>query len=171
MKSPVIMQFASKIGPFDVCLIHHFARLGLAVVFVLAGMAKLSDIPEFATQVGAFGLVYDEWVLPAAWIIALGELVAGLALAINLRGSPYFLIMLLGLFVAVLAYGISLGLDISCGCFGPGYHVSLRTQLFIDMGLLVWSGFVLWSGKRCRTRTLGARAALCSFAGQQAPPP
>ena len=47
-------------------------------------------------------------------------------------------VLLLGVFIGTLLYGIGMGLDIECGCLGPGYHVSLMTQLTIDLGMLVW---------------------------------
>ena len=53
--------------------------------------------------------------------------------------------MLLLTFIGVLTYGIGLGLDIDCGCLGPGYHVSLRTQLLIDAGLVLCCGLVYWT--------------------------
>lgn len=123
-------------------------------MFVFSGIAKLGDVSEFAKNVGDFGLVYDAWVVPTAWSISLLELAFGVGLVMNLRGSLAGVLILLGVFIGTLLYGMGAGLDIECGCFGPGHRVSLKTQLSIDLGLLVWCGFVHWSRKRCGLRTI-----------------
>ena len=132
--------------------VHHFARLALALVLIAAGTAKLWDIPHFALRLGDFGLVYDPLVVPAAWSVALAELFIGLALVFNVRGGLTCALLLFLVFIGVLAYGILLGLDIECGCFGPGFHVELHSQLLIDLALICWCGFVHWSRKEVRTR-------------------
>lgn len=157
--------------PLFVPILHHVTRLGLAVVFVFAGFVKLGDISEFAVQVGKFGLVYDTMVLPVAWAVALAEVLAGSALAFNVRGSLSFVTILLVVFVAALVYGIALGLDIDCGCFGPAYHVDLKTQLFLDLGLLVWCGIVFRTAKRYRARTGAARGTSPTDAHMPEPTP
>ena len=80
----------------------HSTRLGLALVFVLAGFTKLSDIPEFAARLGDFGLVHDALVLPTAWTVGVVELLSGLALAVNLRGSLGCVLFLLVVFVIMV---------------------------------------------------------------------
>ncbi len=50
-------------------------------------------------------------------------------------------------FMAVLAYGIAIGLDIQCGCFGIGHRTSLGQQLLTDFALLSWSLLIFWSCK------------------------
>lgn len=135
----------------------HFARVGLAAVFIIAGSVKLWDISAFAASVGDFGLVYDPLVYPTAWTIAGAELLTGLALAVNLRGSFLVALALLGLFIGVLSFGVWMGLDIHCGCFGPGYHVSLKQQLFTDAGLLLWWAVVYAAHKRYRITSVSPR--------------
>ena len=121
---------------------YHLLRIALGLLFVSTAILKLADIAEFAHQLGAFGIVADELVPATAWLVSLSELAVGLALAVNLRGSLTVVFCLLMLFIGVLAYGIALGLDIDCGCFGPGYHVSLKTQFTIDLGLLFFCCFI-----------------------------
>lgn len=135
-------------------LLHHVTRIGVALVFVGAGVLKLSNMPEFASRLGDFGIVHDALVVPVAWAIVLAELLLGVALALNLRGSLAGVLLLLGLFVGVLLYGIMLGLDVECGCFGPGYGVSLQAQLAVDAGLVVLCGIVYWSRRKGRIQTV-----------------
>ena len=132
--------------------LHHTLRILLAMVFLVAGSVKLIDMAKFTESVGDFGLVPDWFVLNTAWLVVLSEFTIGASLAFNLRGSLVGVLVLLGLFVGVLVYGIALGLDIQCGCFGPGFHVSLQTQLLIDTGLVILAGAVYWSGALCRSQ-------------------
>ncbi len=132
--------------------LHHTLRLLLALVFLVSGSVKLIDMAKFTESVGDFGLVPDWFVLTTAWLVVLSELAIGASLAFNLRGSLLGVMVLLGVFLGVLIYGIVLGLDIQCGCFGPGYHVNLKTQLFIDLGLAILVGAVYWSGALCRIK-------------------
>ncbi len=127
------------------------------MVFLVAGSVKLIDMAKFTESVGDFGLVPDWFVLNTAWLVVLSEFTIGASLAFNLRGSLVGVLVLLGLFVGVLVYGIALGLDIQCGCFGPGFHVSLQTQLLIDIGLVILASAVYWSGALCRSQRSNAR--------------
>jgi len=142
------------VKPASFQIFHHCLRVALGSVFVFAGIVKLGDVSGFAVSVGNFGLVYDGLVVPTAWSISLLELVFGVGLVINLRGGLTGVLLLLGVFIGILLYGMWIGLDIECGCFGPGHRVSLKTQLRIDLGLLGWCGLVHWSRKRCGIRTI-----------------
>ena len=119
-------------------------RLPLAALFVYAGTVKLFGISEFGQKVSEFGLVLDPLVTPTAWSVGIAEVLTGVALAANLRGSLAAVTLLLCVFIGVLIYGIALGLDMSCGCLGPLYRPSLPQQLAIDLGLLLWCGAIYW---------------------------
>ena len=126
------------------------ARLLLALVFVVAGISKAVAPNQFAQQVGDFGLVYDSLVVPTAHAIIVAELLVGFALLIRLRGSLTAATTILLAFISVLTYGIVLGLDIECGCFGPAVRVSLKTQLVTDCGLLLVCVIIYWSDQSSR---------------------
>ena len=93
--------------------------------------------------------MFDGIVTPVAWAVALGEVLSGAALACNLRGSLTCVLAFLGMFIAVLTYGILLGLDIDCGCFGARLKLPLQTQLVIDLVLVLWCGMVYGSRLKC----------------------
>jgi uncharacterized membrane protein YphA (DoxX/SURF4 family) len=118
-------------------IVNFLARLCLGLVLVVAAVSKLLDVKDFAQRVGDFGLVYDALVTPTAWAIVLAELLIGISLLMHLWGSLASAVALLLLFMSVLIYGLALGLDVECGCFGPAVHVSLGTQLVTDFGLLL----------------------------------
>jgi hypothetical protein len=81
------------------------------------------------------------WILPTAVFLSVTEVAAGFGLLMDIRGSLTIITGLLILFMAVLSYGIRMGLDIDCGCFGPqdpeskAFH-GLWAALFRDMIML-----------------------------------
>ena len=128
-------------------------RIPLGMLFVAAGVVKMIYLPDFIVAVGEFGVVPDSLVAFSAGSICIAEILAGLGVALGSRIGPVALGMLLVVFMTVLAYGIYLGLDIDCGCLGPDYHVSLSTQLLIDVGLIAWCGACCWTGQSVRRST------------------
>jgi uncharacterized membrane protein YphA (DoxX/SURF4 family) len=120
---------------------YHTARWGLAGLFIFSGLTKLVDPVRFAQLIEAYGLLPDMLVLPAAVMLSVGEVVAGACLIFNVPGSLTVIALLLALFMAVLGYGIWLGLDVDCGCFGPddpeaqAFH-GLRPALYRDVAIL-----------------------------------
>jgi len=131
-------------------LLYHALRLLLVVVFVWSGVSKGLAPLDFASTVGAYGLLPDALILPAAAGMILLELVAGGGLFFDKRGSLTIITLMMVLFLAVLGYGIHLGLDIDCGCFGPddpeaeAFH-DLRGAFRRDLLLLLAIGYLyLW---------------------------
>ncbi|MCA9213897.1 MAG: hypothetical protein KDB27_12585 [Planctomycetales bacterium] len=110
----------------------------LALLFLYSGAVKMYRLPQFARSVGEFGIVLDGLVKPTAAIVCVIEL--GLAFVLW-QQRPWAMAatatLLVG-FLGVLLYGVSIGLDIECGCFGSGYEIKIKQQLGIDIFLLVW---------------------------------
>ena len=129
-------------------ILHFCARLCLGLVLIVAAVSKSFDLNQFAQRVGDFGLVHDALVTPSASAIVIAELLTGIVLILHVRGSLICSVALLLLFISALTYGIALGLDIECGCFGPGVHVNLGTQLLMDFGLLLVCAIIYWSDEQ-----------------------
>ena len=100
--------------------IEQLSRWFLAGVMIFAAIPKLFDPISFAAVVGAYGLLPDFLLVPAAVLLPLCELLAAFLLIRERRSGLWISAILMSLFIAVLSYGIWLGLDIDCGCFGPG---------------------------------------------------
>lgn len=121
--------------------IYILIRCIIGIIFIYAGITKLVDPKVFAVLIDAYGIVPEVLIIPVAIGLPLLEIISGIALIFDIRGSLTIITALLMIFIAVLAYGISIGLDIDCGCFGPGdpeakaYH-GLRTTLYRDIILL-----------------------------------
>lgn len=120
---------------------HLLFRYLIACVFVLAGTVKLFFFKEFAHSIGDFGIVFDSLTYPTATTICILELFIGIGLIFASRIAVTAAIALLTVFIAVLGYAKWLGLDIDCGCFGPGYRVPLLIQMLLD--IIILAGLVL----------------------------
>ena len=121
-------------------------RWGLGAIFIYAGGTKLLTPEIFAVLIEAYGIVPDALLIPVAIMLPLMEVIAGIGLLFDIRGSLAIFTMLLVLFIAILGFGITMGLDVDCGCFGPqdpeaeAFH-GLRLSLHRDLVLL--AGVVL----------------------------
>lgn len=138
-------------------------RIVLAVIFLAAAYAKLkpqTDTPwsvasvktslsMFAMQVDSYQLLPETQVSLAAHLLPPFELVLGLWLlsGIALRFSSLLTTILLGGFFAVMVRTFALGLEINCGCFGPGERLGPKTLLrdgsLLALSLLVTAGAFL----------------------------
>lgn len=125
-------------------------RLALAGAFLLAGVIKLADPAVLAVTIKAFGILPASWAGPLSVALPVVEVLAALGLLFDLRGSLGVIALLLLVFIAVLAWGLHLGLDIDCGCYGPSdpearAFSSLRTAFNRDLVMLAGAGFCyLW---------------------------
>ena len=122
--------------------VERLCRWLIAGVMIFAAVPKLSDPVSFAEVVGAYGLLPDFFVFPAALLLPLIELAAAFLLIKGRSSGLWIAAILMLLFIAVLSYGIWLGLDIDCGCFGPGDAAgsafsNLRTALVRDLLLCI----------------------------------
>jgi len=135
-------------------------RLGLALIFVYAGLVKLVDPKAFARAISPYGLV-PEALLP---VVAVGlpilETLVGIALAFEIRGSLAVVSGLLVIFAFVVWYGALKDLSIDCGCFGRDEIVSqgnLRRAFQRDLGLIGVASFLYVA------RRLGFRSRVLSY--------
>ena len=120
-------------------------RLALAVIFLVAAYAKLKpqapvpwtmgsmrvSLSMFAMQVDSYQLLPPVLVSPAAHFLPPFELFVGLWLlsGIALRYSALVTSLLLAVFFGVMVRSYFLGLEINCGCFGPGERLGPLTLL------------------------------------------
>jgi uncharacterized membrane protein YphA (DoxX/SURF4 family) len=123
-----------------------FVRVVLGVVFIYAGSVKLLDPGAFAKAVSQYGIVPEFLLAPFAVVLPALELIAGIGLVINIRGSLAVILGLLAIFSLILGYGIFSGMDINCGCFSPeeiSARNSLKNALLRDL-LMILSAFYLY---------------------------
>ena len=121
------------------------SQIAMGLVFAWAALAKLGDLREFANQVHNFRMVpiFAENVIALSlpWI----ELVAALALILNIRARSGAVVVtgLLAVFTVAIVVALMRGLDIECGCFGTSdaSQVGL-VKITQNLGMLVlgWIG-------------------------------
>lgn len=130
--------------------LYKLCRWTLGGLFIYAGSTKLLDPKTFAALIDAYAIVPEGLLILVAIVLPLLELIAGIGLLFDIRGSLAMLTGLLVLFIAVLAHSIWMGLDVDCGCFGPedpeaeAFH-GLRQSLFRDLVMMAGVFFIyIW---------------------------
>lgn len=127
--------------------IYRLLRWGLGAIFIYAGSTKLLEPEIFAVLIEAYGIVPERLLMPVAIALPALEVIAGIGLLFDIRGSLSVIAGLLVLFIAVLGYGIWMGLNVDCGCFGPedpeakAFH-GLRLSLNRDLVMLAGVVFI-----------------------------
>lgn len=131
-------------------------RLGLAAVWIWAGVSKIGDPDESLRAVRAYD-VLPEWLAKA---VAYGLPFVEIALAVLLlaglvtRFAAIVSGVLLAVFIAGIASAWARGLTIDCGCFGGGGEVNSNDtryplEILRDAGLLLLSAaLALWPASR-----------------------
>lgn len=146
------------------------ARIALAGIFLFAAYAKLkpqvpgpwslgsvkTSLSMFAMQVDSYQLLSASAADFVAHTLPFFELFLGLWLltGIALRLSSSAATLLLGGFYATLIRTYMLGLEINCGCFGPGERLTLGRLalegLMILLSLCVTIGAFIVARKKSR---------------------
>lgn len=127
--------------------IYKLSRWGLGGIFIYAGSIKLLEPKTFAVLIDAYGVIPESLLVPVAVALPALEVAAGIGLFFDIEGSLSMIAGLLVLFIAILTYGIWMGLDVDCGCFGPddpeaeAFH-GLRLPLYRDMLMLVGIAYI-----------------------------
>lgn len=107
-------------------MITALVRIGLAAVWLVAGVLKLLDPGGAATTVRAYDVLPEPVVDPVALGLPLLEVLIGLLLLAGFAVRPAAVASaaLLVVFIAGLAQAWARGLAIDCGCFGGGGAVA-----------------------------------------------
>lgn len=122
-----------------------FLRISLGLVFVYAGVLKISDPIAFAGSVAAYKLLPYFFNYLVAATIPWVELTCGLLLIVGyrVRAAAGITAAMNILFIVLLASTIVRGLDIDCGCFRQGgektsaWIAIMRDILFLAAALIL----------------------------------
>src|SRR5215208_4291396 len=130
----------------DVALL--LARLLLAVVFAVAGVAKLADRAGSGRAVAEFG-VPTPLATPLGVLLPLAELTVAAALIPTSTAwwGALGAIVLLGLFVLGITVNLARGRKPDCHCFGQLHSAPAGWKTLLRNGLLAAVAcFVVWQG-------------------------
>ena len=116
------------------------SQIVIGLIFAWAALAKLGDLEAFATAVHNFRIVpvatENLLAVTLPWI----ELVAAVALILNVqaRCAAVLLASLLVLFTLGIALAMMRGLSFECGCFGKDDSTSVGVvKLLQNTGMLI----------------------------------
>ncbi|NWF98951.1 MAG: hypothetical protein HXY52_08485 [Nitrospirae bacterium] len=140
-------------------LIYIITKLSIGFIFAYAGFVKLIEPKAFAKVISQYDIVPD--ILLPYFAIGLPaiELIAGLGLIFNLRGSLFVVFFLLMLFLSVLGYGIFNNMNVDCGCFSQeeinGMN-SLKVAFYRDI-IMMAAVIFIFSYKKYLTKNRSLR--------------
>jgi len=95
-------------------------QIVIGVIFAWAALAKIGDAQGFAAQVHNFRIMPVAFENIVAVTLPWIELVAAMALVLNIRARSGALLVfaMLAAFTVAIVVALLRGLDIECGCFG-----------------------------------------------------
>jgi uncharacterized membrane protein YphA (DoxX/SURF4 family) len=146
-------------------------RLAIAVVFLLAGLAKLANLDAFTRAVANYRLLPARAVRPVARALPAAEVAAGVLLltGVATRLVALALAALLLAFAAAVAVNLRRGRRIDCGCFtGPGPReitwATVARNLAMSAGAVLLAArppaaLSLWAGPGAGGHLAGTAAA------------
>ena len=123
-------------------VVYHLIRLVLAGVFIYASIDKIIHPQAFAQA------VFNHQVLPGAMINAIAivlpwmELIMGGCLLFNrwMFGASLWTAGLMMVFMGLILFNLSRGLDVGCGCFSTSEDSGMDTMTLVrDMIFLMLS--------------------------------
>jgi uncharacterized membrane protein YphA (DoxX/SURF4 family) len=128
------------------------ARIGLAVVFLVAGASKIGDLAASGRAVYAYKLMPFDVAKAVGAAQPFLEIALGLLLLAGLaiRLSAGIAAVLLVIFIAGIISAWARGLQIDCGCFSKGGDLSggqvptYGLEILRDCGFLILAGIVLF---------------------------
>jgi len=144
------MESNKIVGPLTVAL-----RMALGAVFVYAALIKLETRWElFALAIDSYRILPMKWVEVVARTLPWVELAVGLGLivGVGLRLWASMTSALLAVFFGLMVRAYAKGMEISCGCFGPGEIISWKT-LLRDGSLLAGALALTWLSFLRRRKT------------------
>ncbi len=120
-------------------------RIILALVFIYAGIEKISNPKDFAQAIANYKLLPISFVNLFALILPWLELISGILLlfGVAVKENSFVITFLLGIFIVAIIISLFRGLDISCGCFGTNLGTKIGiTKVLENVGLFLF-GIIL----------------------------
>src|ERR671912_1415681 len=124
------------------------ARLVLAAVFTIAGVAKLADLKGSRQAIIDFG-VPSAIAAPLGLLLPLAELTVAATLlpASTAWWGALGALALLSLFVVGITYNLARGRTPNCHCFGQLHSAPAGWKTLVRNGVLaVLAAFLVWQG-------------------------
>lgn len=114
-------------------------RVGLAAIFLYAGLPKTITPQAFLISVRGYALLPD-WAIPTFTVVLPSvEVFVGvlLLLGVWVRPSTTVIVGLVVMFLIAIGQALHRGIDIDCGCFSGGGHRLGWDLVARDIGMLL----------------------------------
>lgn len=124
-------------------------RLWFVLLLAATGIAKLINMPGFYPVVASYQVLPQRVLVPAAWLLALLELLLAIWLATrwHTRRAALLVVMLHLLYWFWLLAALLRGLKLdNCGCFGAYWARPLTGYSLLEDGVLLLLALWLWRG-------------------------
>jgi uncharacterized membrane protein YphA (DoxX/SURF4 family) len=128
------------------------ARIGLGLLFILAGALKLAEPSALAASVASFHFFPRPWSNVIALIVPPIEILLGALLVFG----PWERIAALGVallnvaFVVLLSQALLRGLSFDCGCFGAWDPLASHPRLALARDVVLLLGSAALYRRYCR---------------------
>lgn len=125
-------------------IIHTIVRLILAVLFIYAGITKIINPADFASDIDNYLILPYFFVTFVAVILPWMEVICGGLLLANrwVQTSSLLVLLMMTVFLIAIASAMVRGLDIECGCFATGVTKVGLPKLIENVFLWVGAFFV-----------------------------
>ncbi len=120
-------------------------RLILGVTFIWASLDKIANPGGFALSIYNYRMLPHETINFSAIVMPWLELVTGILIiaGIFMRGSAFWIGLMLLVFIIALSSALARGLDIDCGCFSVDGGHGVDTGLLIRDILMFFGALVV----------------------------
>jgi uncharacterized membrane protein YphA (DoxX/SURF4 family) len=126
-------------------------RIAAAAIWLVAGVAKLSDVTSFQQQLTGYDVLPHGTIATVGYGLPLLEIVLGGYLLVGALVRPAAILscVLMCVFIVAQGQAWARGLAVDCGCFGSlqKEHVGPGSVLR-DIGLLIPSAILVWRPAR-----------------------
>ena len=101
-------------------LLNFMLRLGLGCIFIAAGVIKIINPGQFASDIANYRLMPHDLINLLAITLPWIEVVAGIMLITGpwKRASALAILLMMVIFLVAIGQATVRGLNIKCGCFG-----------------------------------------------------
>ena len=120
-------------------------RIVLAMIFIYAGMEKISDTNGFSISINNYKILplfsVNIFAITLPWL----ELTTGILLlfGIKVKENSFIISVLLIIFIIAISISLIRGLNIDCGCFGTVSGTKIGVNKIIEDLVLLLLGVIL----------------------------
>jgi len=115
------------------------ARMALGLVFLAAAWDKIVDPAAFAKILRNYQILPDMLVYGVALVLPWIEVVTGMCLLTGFvaRGAGLCASLMMGVFLAAMAWAVHKGISTQCGCFTTKADDAISAATFIRDGSIM----------------------------------